>query len=360
MRSNNKIKEILDEIDVEDFLAHLGVDYRITPGSSGTQANIRECPRCGGTSWKVYINVDGSGLGNCFHGDCVSEAGYNLYTFAKALLGSGKAAFEELEQYYKLSGWVPIQKRSAASTMKGDFVMPHSFPIPINGKNLKYLSARGISIQIAEYLNLRYSKDGKFPYSIDGKNLNQSYANRIIIPIFNIDGQMVTFQGRDITGHADKKYLFPPGLAGSGRFVYNAHNVIGLEEIILCEGAFDVAAVVMAIENTKEFNKTGVVGSFGKHLSMSGEDGCQLADLISLRDRGLKRIVIMWDGERLALEQACKVGLELRGYGFAVRIAILPEDKDPNEVEPEIILSSYYRSTPVDPFTMAKLRLQLI
>ena len=358
--SNNELKEMLDQIDVEDYLCHIGVDFKITHGSSGVQANIRECPRCGGVGWKVYIGID-SGLGNCFHGSCQGEPGFNVFSFSKYYLGSSKDAFREISGYVETNGWIPTKKKAAPTTVESsEVVLPKSYPLPIQGKNLKYLAERNINVEVSEYLGLRYCKKGKYRYVLGDKKRWQNYDNRVLIPVFDLNGDIVTFQGRDITGESESKYLFPPGLSGTGKYLYNAHNVIGSESIVISEGAFDVAAVLMAFANDNELRKVGVVGSFGKNLSLSGDTACQLTQLMILKQHGLRQITFMWDGEKKAIDAACKQALELKSYGFSVRVAILPDNKDPNEVEHEIVRLAYYRSEPVSALTMAKIRLRLI
>ncbi|WEU67317.1 DNA primase [Xanthomonas phage JGB6] len=38
-----------------------------------------------------------------------------------------------------------------------------------------------------------------------GRKMRQDYSNRIIIPIFDLDGNLKSFQGRDTTGEAEKR-----------------------------------------------------------------------------------------------------------------------------------------------------------
>ena len=60
---NKELEEALDRIDMEAWLDAEGIDYKITRGSRGTQINVKECPCCGNSNWKVYLNAD-NGLGN--------------------------------------------------------------------------------------------------------------------------------------------------------------------------------------------------------------------------------------------------------------------------------------------------------
>lgn len=353
----NELQSMLEDIDVEDFLCHLGIDFKITHGSSGVQANIRECPRCGGTKWKVYLGTE-SGLGNCFHGSCQGEPGFNLYTYTRALLGSGRDAYKEISNYVDRAGWLP-QKRRVSPVEITEVKLPSSYPLPIRDKNLSYLANRGISSSTAKFLGLRFCKKGRFDYQLFGENKWQIYDERVIIPVLDENGSLVTFQGRDITGRAEKKYLFPPGLAGTGRYLYNANNCVGLESIVIAEGAFDVASILEAFKGSK-LEDVGVTGSFGKHLSTGGERGSQLSQLLFLKQRGLRKITMMWDGEKSALDEACKTALMIKSYGFIVRVASLPIDKDPNEMTREEIFSCYKNAEFANPISMARMRLRLV
>lgn len=304
------IAELLDYIDPETFMDYEGVTYKHTFGSSGAQLNLKECPRCGGTSWKVYLNAE-TGLGNCFHGSCVGEAGYNLFSYAKFLWNTdNKETVDKLKDYAKEQGWVAKRKTSKAVEFEvvDEVEIPDSVELPYKGSIPKYLSNRGITPQVAEFFHLRYCHKGQYIYyDHEGKRRWQNYDKRIIIPIFNHEGEIVTFQGRDILGISDRKYLFPNGLPGTARFLYNAFNCMGLEEVVMCEGAFDVIAAKMAMDEDVALRRVGQVGSFGKNLSHgSGSGDDQLGVLAKMRNQGLKRVVLMWDGEAAALKDAVK------------------------------------------------------
>lgn len=356
------LDELLEHIDPEDFLVWLGVDYITTRGRSGVQLNIKECPRCGGNDRKVYLNAE-TGLGNCFHGSCVDNPGYNLFSFAKAFFdGDGRRTVEQLKEYASTVGWRPKPKRLSPDVkIVSQITLPDSYAIPIRGKNLAYLGARGIGVEIAEQLGLRWCRKGGFPYKApDGTERVQDYSNRVIIPVFDLLGEVRTFQGRDITGTAVNKYLFPPGLAGTGQFLYNAHNAIGCETLVICEGAFDVAATLVALkdDHTEHY---GVVGSFGKKISMSeqdvGED--QLSQLYSLKAAGAKKFVFLWDGEAQTLLDACDEAMQLKRYGFDTWIATLPDDKDPNEVPAKVVRQAVRNAFAVSPMSIMKVRARL-
>lgn len=333
---NPEIIEILDKLDIEAYLDREGVDYRIAHGSSGEQLNLKTCPVCGGDKWKVFINAE-SGLGNCFSGSC--ETKFNKWKFIRhhSQLG-GRALDEHIMAVGAEIGWRPPRKSVVAvHTDVKDLKLPKSFPIPIRERNLAYLQNRGIGIETAKYFHLRYCQKGWFKYQIEGQDRYVPFDKRIIIPVFDLDGNMVSFQGRDITGEAIKKYLFPNGFASTGEHLYNAHNVHNTSRIVVGEGVFDVMATKIALDTEPDLRDIVPIGTFGKHLSEN-----QIAKFMTLKERGVKEVTFMWDGEIAATDAAITAGLRLKGMGFRVRIAMLPEDKDPNEIPASEVVRCYY------------------
>ena len=347
MANNEELQEAIERLDIEAWMDREGVRYRVTRGARGTQLNVRECPCCGNSGWKVYINQD-NGLGNCFAGDC--EKKYNKWSFIRATLGglTNREVIEHIKAVAKEQGWRPPRKFAVATNLNTELKLPASYPLPIQGRNLKYLENRNITNDIARYFSLRFSKNGVFRYKDEeGRDRVQDYSNRIILPVFDLVGDLVSFQGRDITGDAEKKYLFPPGFASTGSHIYNGQNAHGAESVVVGEGAFDVMATKIALDGEMSLRDVIPVGSFGKHLS-HGDDDSQLAKLLTLKEGGLKIITIMWDGEERAINDAIETGLLLRKYGFVARIAVLPEDRDPNEVAPSVVRNAYWKAVVVN------------
>jgi DNA primase len=323
-------------VSAEDFLDHQGIEYRATSGSRGPQFNIKECPKCGNAVWKVYLARD-TGYGNCFSGSC--ESRFNLWTFAAAHLNTedsptiGKL-FDEIA---KGIGWKPKPKVAKATVpvFTGDLRLPISLAAGAAG--IPYMNERGFSPRIQQEFGLRDCREGAFFYKDEeGNQRRMIFTGRIIIPIYDLDGKLVTFQGRDTTGEKDPKYLFPPRLPSTARFLYNGHRAKAerWSHIVMGEGALDTAAIQEAIDGDRTLVGMGAVGSFGKNLTLDVEPGMatQLQALVELRNHGLKVITILWDGEKGALVSAVKTARKLTGYGFSVRIAFLPRGKDPADV----------------------------
>jgi DNA primase len=222
--------------------------------------------------------------------------------------------------------------------------LPASVAIPYQGKNLAYLEDRGITAEVAQYFGLRLCMKGYFRFQgLDGQEKFQPYHQRVIIPVRDLEGNLVTFQGRDITGTSPMKYLFPPGLAATSTLLYNGQNVRNTHQVVICEGVFDVIAVKMAFDADPALRDVVPIATFGKHLSEPQE-----AQLLELKARGVTEITMMWDAEKEALKAAILTGLRLRAVGFSVRLAILPPGKDPNEVPPEVVRMRYRMAQVLD------------
>lgn len=358
MSKSPHLDEMLASLDMELYLDSEGHDYKITQGSSGEQLNIRTCPACGKSDYKVYLNAE-SGLGNCFSGSCPVKK-FNKFTFIRACIdGNNRETIEHIEQHALEMGWQRPRKSRPVllSSNRASLILPESMEIPIKGRNLRYLEERNITIDIARYFHLRFSMKGVFRYKYSGNEVVQSYKNRIIIPIFDMQGELASFQGRDITGTADKKYLFPPEYASTGRYLYNGHNAVGAQSVVIGEGVFDVMAAKIALDSDPALRGVIPIGSFGMSLSTGSGGQDQLSQLIRLQNYGLQEVVMMWDGSSSAIAAACETALLLRRYGFKSRIALLPKDKDPNEVTPDVVCKAYYSAVPATPSDVTRILL---
>lgn len=354
----DELKEVLDSIDIEAWCDREGLRYKKVRGSSGLQLNVRTCPKCGNDKWKVYVGAE-SGLGNCFAGDC--ETKFSKWSFIQAVLGTdNRATVQHVKQVAMEQGWrAPSLPAGPQLPIAQALKLPDSIELPYGGRNLKYLDNRNITGAYARYFGLRFSHRGVFMFSgHDGKPRSQDYSNRVIIPVFDLEGNLVSFQGRDITGLAEQKYLFPPGFSSTGTHLYNGHNAKGAQRIVMGEGAFDVAAIKIAMDEEPALREVVPVGTFGKHLS-KGDVDSQLGKLAQLKAMGLREVTFMWDGETKALRDAITNALEVHKIGIVARVATLPKDKDPNEVAPQVVRDTFYQARVVTPMTAAKMLLEL-
>ena len=344
---NNELQEALDMLDMGHFLEHEGIEYREKTGSSDDQYNLHYCPACGDSKWRVWMNQE-TGLGNCFHGDCHVKT-FNKYSFIREYLDNPPA--KDVVAYIKRvsadMGWKPKRKAKApvVTVLKEAELPTGCINLPdVNGNNLAYLDERGIDGKLAKEFRLMYCENGSFFYeSSIREREEQFYGKRVIIPVFDLHGQMVTFQGRDILGTSSRKYLFPPGLPSSGRYLYGGHLVKGKAELAIGEGVFDAIALTAAFRTDPDLAEVGAVATFGMHLSDDGADG-QVSYFMTLKRMGLKRVTFFWDSEKRAIKNAMEAAEKLSKLGLTARVAILPPDQDPNESSSDQIIYSYYNA----------------
>ena len=336
---------MLDALDMGAFLDYEGIEYREKTGSSGEQYNMKECPACGDSKWRVWMNQE-SGLGNCFHGDCHVKT-FNKYSYIREHLGNPPArdVIAAIRRIVSAMGWRPKRKPKAkVLSIIDECKLPTKcIPLPdVNGNNLAYLEERGITADLAREFKLRFCVNGVYAYENSiGEREEQYYGNRVIVPTFDLSGQMITFQGRDITGESKRKYLFPPGLPASGKYLYGGHLVKGRKEIAVGEGVFDAHTLTATFRADPDLSEVGAVATFGMHLSDGGDDD-QVSYFIKLMRLGLERVTFMWDSERRAIKHALAAATRLASIGLQARVGILPADQDPNDSSPDEIIQSYY------------------
>lgn len=343
----SELSEALDNLDIQTFLDMEAIEYKEKTGSSGPQLNLKYCPACGDSKWRTWLNQE-SGLGNCFHGDCHVKT-FNKYSFIREYMGNppAKDVVTKIKRVSAGMGWRPKKKviRPTLEVALEAVDLPtRCIPLPDSeGNNLAYLEDRGINSEMAKEFRLHYCVDGHFSYQTAiGEREEQYYGERVVVPIFDMLGRMVTFQGRDVTGKSVRKYLFPPGLPTSGKFLYASHTLKGKKEIAVSEGVFDVYSLLSAFRADPDLRDVGATATFGMHLSdnLSADD--QIGCFIKLKSLGLERVTFFWDSEKRAIKKAFEAATRLSRLGLTARVAILPADKDPNESTSEEIVHAYY------------------
>lgn len=356
-------EELVETLDLEYWMDRESIAHKLGRGSSGMQINVKDCPACGDSRWRVYLNAE-SGIGNCF----VCNEGFNKLKFIHLYLGhdpedrkSWRSTFEHATECIKEQGWKPKRTMQVAVAYeKAKF--PNSIELPTpDGCNLQYLEDRGINGELAKYFHLRFCEKGWWKFKKDdGSDGFQKFDGRVIIPVYDLDGEFVTFQGRDVTGLAnDKKYLFPSGLPGTGRYLLNGQSVQRAKRVVVGEGGFDVFALKKAFDEEVELRDVVPVGTFGKHLSFGHADGDdQLSRFRTLKKQGLEEATFMWDGEHKALLAACEACKLLLRVGIKPFIALLPADRDPNEVTGDVCRRAFWERVPYSQAQHVKWMLQ--
>jgi DNA primase len=318
--------------------------WRVRGGVGETRMERVYCPFVPTTN--SFALANGLHSRNCFKCD----TGFNKLKFINLALGlSWAETFKHCHEVMKEQGWKPKRVTSMAvehETAK----FPDSYELPTPaGQNLVYLEARGITGETAKYFHLRMCESGWWNFKKeDGSRGGQKFDGRLIIPIYDLDGTFVTFQGRDVTGtDLERKYLFPKLLPGTGSFLLNGQNALRAKRVLMVEGFFDVAAAKLALDEEVALRDVVPIGTFGKHLSYGALDGDdQLGRLLRLKAQGLEEVTLMYDGERPALNSALNAAKLIKRAGLQARVALLPFKKDPNEVMGAIVREAFWKAQP--------------
>lgn len=332
----------LDRFDIEQIVAYEGYEYKLSNGNSGPQLNVKTCPACSSDDYKVYLNAE-TGLGNCFR----CNHTFNKYKFVKA--SRGITNHGDVVRYFDSIGNVVSYRPKAKISyrkMNEDWVLPQNFTIETDDQMPQYLKDRNLDAKICKRFDLRYCEYGFYKYKdFEDRDKSVDFSNRIIIPIKDTNGKMVTFQGRDTTGDGKRKYLFPNMLPGTGRFIYNAHYAIEAKakKVVLNEGVFDVFAMTQALESDLKYREFVACGTFGKHLSISAKNfktEDQLTDLFRLFEAGVDELILLWDGESAATKAAMEAVTRLNSFGLNSTIAIIGGGLDPAETDRSVLLKA--------------------
>ena len=225
-----------------------------------------------------------------------NQGGHKLYQLFKKL----KATSEQFNELTDLVGGFHSLSSNREKVKENIVRLP---------KDFKHLLSNGSSI-IAKhsrvYLNNRNVSNGDILRYGIGYCEEGMYANRVIVPSYNSDGELNYFVGRDIY-EGGFKYKNPPV----------SKDVIGFdlfinwnEPIILCEGVFDAIAI-----------KRNAIPLFGKTIPKSLKR--------KIYEKKVKEIYILLDKD--AISDAIKITDDLMKNGINVYFVSLSEE-DPSDM----------------------------
>ncbi len=159
---------------------------------------------------------------------------------------------------------------------------------------LAYLKKRGLTmVDILKY-QIGYCENGR-------------YANKIIIPTYNAEGQLDYFVARSFEKEPSRKYDAP----SSDKNIIGFENMINWNvPIVLCEGAFDAIAI-----------KRNAVPLFGKNISQKLMQKLVTSDI--------KKVYLALDSD--AIKSTYKIAEQLLKAGKRLFVVEL-DDKDPADM----------------------------
>ena len=194
-----------------------------------------------------------------------------------------------------------------------DIINEFEIGLSMNDNNVsKLLEKKGYDVNELIDIGLCGKKDN-FIYDI--------FRNRIMFPLYNLDGKPVGFSGRIYNGEKDSKYVNSKEsiIFKKGNLLYNYHRALShareKHQIIVVEGFMDVIRLyTIGIKN--------VVATMG--TAITKEHANLLMNLS-------KNIVLCFDGDK-AGEKATISALDaLEKIGITPKIIRLEDDLDPDD-----------------------------
>jgi len=182
-------------------------------------------------------------------------------------------------------------------------------------------------------LSTKYTDEQLIQAGLQARSGHVFLANRITIPIYDINKRLVAFAGRALSDNVHPKYLNMPNTAlyQKRRILYGAHLAVDLIKtqrqlgkkpvlLWLVEGYFDAMHLLAA--------KIPAVALCGTALSIT-----QLRWLTRLP----VTICLALDPDPAGLTRALEIFLTLRVHGMKVAVCSLPEGKDVDQCDPHLL-----------------------
>ena len=210
-----------------------------------------------------------------------------------------------------------------------------------SGKIAKnYLKNRSISEEVIKYFQIGLSpSDNSLTNLLENKKISKTdilksgiaierennvidiYRNRIMFPLWNLNGQVVGFSGRIYDNSDTSKYIntMETEIFKKGNLLYNYHNAKenarNERNIIVVEGFMDVIRLyTIGIEN--------VVATMG--TAITKEHAMLLKRLSS-------NIILMFDGDSAGEKATNSAIEELKNEDVNIKVVRLEENLDPDE-----------------------------
>lgn len=147
------------------------------------------------------------------------------------------------------------------------------------------------------------------------------FIDRVIFPIYSINGKLVGFGGRTLTNHG-AKYVNSPQtpIFNKSKLLYGYHlakeKIYKTNKLIVCEGYLDVIMLHQA-------GFSNAVATLGTALTK---------DHLPLLRRGEPKIILAYDGDKAGLNAAFKASLMLSQSGFDGGVAVFEDGNDPADM----------------------------
>ena len=281
------------------------------------------CPFCHHKNPKLEVNlVPNKKNENLWHCWVCDAKGKTLFGLFKRI----KVSTEKRIQLSEILGTTEKYDTIVAST---SVELPKEYKTlynltksDINARHaLVYLKKRGLTmVDILKY-QIGYCESGR-------------YANKIIIPTYNAEGQLDYFVARSFEREPARKYDAP----SSDKNIIGFENMINWNvPIVLCEGAFDAIAI-----------KRNAIPLFGKNISRKLMQKLVTSDV--------EKVYLALDKD--AIKSTYKIAEQLLQAGKKLFVVDL-DDKDPADMGFALFTNKIQQSQPFTFSSLLNLKLSL-
>ena len=294
---------------------------RSTPTARGNHSF--NCPFCHHKNPKLEVNlIPNKKNENFWHCWVCDTKGKTLFGLFKRL----KVSQEKRTQLQEILGTtdkyetifadskveLPKEYKPLYNLTKSDIHARHA---------LAYLKKRGLTmVDILKY-QIGYCENGR-------------YANKIIIPTFNDNGQLDYFVARSFEKEPSRKYDAP----SSDKNIIGFENMINWNvPIVLCEGAFDAIAI-----------KRNAIPLFGKNISKK-----LMQKLVTSE---VQKVYLALDKD--AIKSTFKIAEQLLKAGKKLFVVDL-DDKDPADMGFALFTNKIQQSQPFTFSSLLNLKLSI-
>lgn len=248
-----KHEDIIAKVDILKFIEKLGIEGKV----QGREF-ISKCPfpehDDSTPSFSMAISGDRMGMWQCF--GCGAK-GNTIHLVQRILNIEKEQAVKQIAQWFNFPDSLNFPSTAEIAKLlepKKEDVEEDIIRIPLPKVEVSKES-------IIEYLmRKRKYTEVKAWDIINFYNMawiaSGYYANRLIIPIYDSVGSLVTFEARSMNGEG-KKALYPKG-SPMAHLLFNNHNVIGTT-VWITEGVWDAIRLWSFGEPA--------IATFGAHLS---------------------------------------------------------------------------------------------
>lgn len=287
--------------DIIGFLEDYDIDFATEGENISANYIGLQCCFCGKSQgFHLGVSKDGS---RC---SCWVCGAHSIFDLIQTQLACGKSeAYKILKEYEgKTTRYKFVEKKQERAVSKID--LPGG---PLQKRHRAYLESRNFD---PDLLESKYGFKGTGPYTF---YKDQDFSTSIIIPVYDSNGRVLSFQARDYTGRGyyNKEKMRYKGLKAEYSIIHYKESLYNLQNaksdtVVLVEGVFDCLRG-------------------GDNFLCSWGTSMQPSQLNILKD--YRRVFIIFDSEVAAQEKAHGYGRDLAALGVEVEVIDLESgDRD--------------------------------